>query len=495
MSLGRFIPSRRWARRFIVGIVFFLISTIVGRWIWWEYTYAQGEKELAAAIAETDASDPRWRWEQIEEDRAKVPDEENSILVLKKFDESIPAKDPKQPWRKWDLTALKLPNGESLLPDTINNRLFDDERLAAIRSELREHEASVALAVAVKDCPRGRAPLQLKANVFNTLVPHILVCRNAGLVLALDSERLLHHGRAAEAWIRATAILNAGAGLRDEGMLISQLARIALRVIAVRRVERFLALGDHGADDLHSMQRRLTTEEKEELLVPALRGERALFATFFENLAQGKVTLSELADRGPGFKGWDDWLGWKLYRARLPADQAYLLRKMREIITIAELPSHERLGQIDQFTSRFRQEASQARDNKERIITALLLPAIDKLVEASIRDKALLRCTITALAVERYRLAKKEWPENLDNLCPKYLDHVLPDPFDGQPLKYRIRDDGVTIYSVGAGGVDDGGTNLTPSGREPGADVGFRLWNPDERGLPPAPKVKDELQR
>src|SRR4051794_13470407 len=78
----------RWVRRILFGTLALLISTAIGRLAWWHYTYAQGQKELAAALAETEASDPRWRWEQIEEDRLKVPDAENSIFVLKKFEES-----------------------------------------------------------------------------------------------------------------------------------------------------------------------------------------------------------------------------------------------------------------------------------------------------------------------------------------------------------------------------------------------------------------------
>ena len=41
------------------------------------------------------------------------------------------------------------------------------------------------------------------------------------------------------------------------------------------------------------------------------------------------------------------------------------------------------------------------------------------------------------------------------------------DPFDGQPLKYTKRPDGLTISATG------------PSG-----DIAFRLWNPDARPKP-----------
>jgi hypothetical protein len=489
-------PRRRWWWRILIGLFTLLVTTVIGRWVWWERTRAQGEEELAAAIAETEAVDPRWRWEQIEEDRPKVPDEENSILVLKRFDESMSAMDADQPGRRWDPVDLKLPNGEKLLPDLIDNHFLDDDRLKFLRKELKGHEASIELAAVAKDFPKGRAALHVKSNPFNTLLPHDVFCRNAGLVLVLDIERLLHEGRGPAVWMRITAMLNAGAGLKGEGLLVSQLVRITLRILAARRLERVLAIGESLDADLRQMQMRLASEEAEELLIPALRGERALFTIFFENLASGRMTLNEIAGGRHGSEAWDGWLGWTLYKARLPADQAYQLRTMKELIAIAQLPTHEQLEQIELFHARFRRESHEARENKERIMSALLLPATDKLFEAAIRDKALLRCTIAALAAERYRLEneKKEWPKKLDDLSPKYLDSVPLDPFDGQPLKYKFRDDGVTIYSVGADGVDNGGTNLTASGREPGADLGFRLWNPDQRGLPPLTK-DDEAKR
>jgi hypothetical protein len=89
------VSRRRWVRRILLGALALLISTAIGRFAWWHYTYAQGQKERAAALTETEASDPRWRWEQIEEDREKVPDAENSVLVLKKFEDSAKQWDPK----------------------------------------------------------------------------------------------------------------------------------------------------------------------------------------------------------------------------------------------------------------------------------------------------------------------------------------------------------------------------------------------------------------
>src|SRR5262249_23126629 len=73
------------------------------------------------------------------------------------------------------------------------------------------------------------------------------------------------------------------------------------------------------------------------------------------------------------------------------------------------------------------------------------------------RNLARLRTMIAALAVERFRIKYGDWPGALADVAPSPLPASWTDPFDGAPLRYRRRFDGVVIYSVGADGKDDGG--------------------------------------
>jgi hypothetical protein len=70
---------------------------------------------------------------------------------------------------------------------------------------------------------------------------------------------------------------------------------------------------------------------------------------------------------------------------------------------------------------------------------------------------AYLRTSITAIAVERFRLAHGRLPENLNELVPQFLSAVPIDPFDGQPLRYHRLAKGYVIYSIGSDDHDDGG--------------------------------------
>ncbi len=69
---------------------------------------------------------------------------------------------------------------------------------------------------------------------------------------------------------------------------------------------------------------------------------------------------------------------------------------------------------------------------------------------------------IVACALERYRLARADYPETLDQLLPKYLDRIPPDIVRGRPIVYqRMDEDGYVLRGAGANGTIDSGK--TPS--------------------------------
>jgi hypothetical protein len=65
---------------------------------------------------------------------------------------------------------------------------------------------------------------------------------------------------------------------------------------------------------------------------------------------------------------------------------------------------------------------------------------------------------LIACALERYHLAHREYPVNLDALMPQYLDRIPRDVIGGRPPKYRRAADGTyMLYSIGWRGLDNGG--------------------------------------
>jgi len=80
---------------------------------------------------------------------------------------------------------------------------------------------------------------------------------------------------------------------------------------------------------------------------------------------------------------------------------------------------------------------------------------------------AKVRATITALAIERWRLAHHgQLPASLTDLVPRYLPTAPIDPFNGQLLCYKKLTAGYVVYSVGPDFTDDGGTPQLPNSKE-----------------------------
>jgi hypothetical protein len=104
-----------------------------------------------------------------------------------------------------------------------------------------------------------------------------------------------------------------------------------------------------------------------------------------------------------------------------------------------------------------------------RILIGLLLPAVDKMQDATDRTIQLERNLHVAFALAAFRADHGRFPKQLSELAPKYLSKVPDDLFSGEPLIYRPADDGYLLYSVGINGQDDDGrwTDDDPKGDDP----------------------------
>jgi hypothetical protein len=484
-------PSRRrwlrWTIRIGLGLGFLVCVGVALVWFYLERIAAEGKKQLAAAIAETDALDPRWRWEEIQEDLQPIPDSENSMRVIRQVADSL---------QGWDAT-LTIENAgydEYVLEAYPANRMLDDQRRSIIRKGLENRQASLSLAVSLKDFPRGRATIRLSPDIVLFLVlPHTHDCRAVTRLLELDIEQVLGHFQTHEAVDRIQAILHAGAGLRDDPSLFSQLVRMHGRRVAVRRTERLLGMADVGDNNLRRLIAHFNAERDEKPLLVGIRGERASFNFLLENLESGRVSLAEMIASGGGNRiketSFLDRFAASRYHPLLYDDHAFLLVTMNEGFEIAQLPILQQQQAWSNWYDKVLSAKANAIEEKRKLLSFLLLPALDRAGVSALRDHASLSCVLAALAAERFRLAHKRWPKDLQELCPAYLKEVPIDLFDGLPLKFAQREDGIVIYSVGRDGKDDGGDihKQSPDDDEP-KDLGVRLWNPDHRRLPPLPK-------
>jgi hypothetical protein len=475
-SPGPVMFRKRWIRRGVVGVGIGVVVLAVGFFGNRTLERRAGEQRYEVIVAQLDATDPRWRYDEIDADRGELPDGENSTLLIPKF-----------------RTALANPafDTDRLLPSdyatrTPPNRTLDDDTYEAIESALAKNGPALAIARSFAEHPRGLRRYTLPPVVFNLPLPDVQETRVVYRLLDLAAEKAGRDGRGGTALAHIRPMLNAGRSIAGEPFLIAALVRMACDLAVARRVERTLGLTE-PRNALAAVQAALFDEADADLFWYALRGERASMDRLFANLRSGVITVEDLSSSSvggtaPAVSGIGSQFGNWRYGPYLPSDHAAFLEFATKSYEIRALPEHQQRAAFHAL----RRELPPKEFGS--LITGLMTPAYDKLHDANLRAKALLRCAATGIAVERFRIANGRWPASLTEVPKEFLAAVPLDPFDGRPVKFVHRPDGVTIYSVGLDGQDDGGA--IRDGRttnEPGQDIGFRLYDPNQRGLPSLP--------
>jgi hypothetical protein len=273
-------------------------------------------------------------------------------------------------------------------------------------------------------------------------------------------------------------MLNVGRSFGDHPLTISVLVRFAINAMTLHKFERFLAQVESDEATLERLQKALEQEAAEPLLLICARGERALGSEMVDHIKRNPAA-ARLA--GIGSNKWYDAI-----MLRLPglvnAQQAATLRHMNRFVAIADAKAED---QSDLFV-KWEAEANN--------LPWMMTPGMAKVGEANRRSQANLRCAITAIAAERYRLKNTRWPAKLEDLVTAQLLKAVPlDPYDGQPLRWKECPDGRLVYSIGPDRVDNGGVYNRNSSPLKDSDIVFLLFGPAKRRSAPAPmKPKGE---
>jgi hypothetical protein len=431
---------------------------------------------LREILAELDQSDPNWRLDDLVRNRGEVPDNQNSARVVMNAVRLTPKE-----WGKVEVHLDEKLNDPDRLPPV----RLDDEQLALLEKSLPQVAAALVEARKLAGMPRGRHRLTLTDNPLGTLLPDQQETRRIASLLRYDVWVRAHKGDIDGALLSCRACLNAGRSLGDEPFIISQLIRIACVAIACNLAERALALGEASDAELAALQHLLAQEARDPAMLAALRGERAIVDDLFRKMEDGTIKTQDLFGRRSEDLPRD--VSWRVRllgfsKGDIRRNRLLALEMMNQIIDTARLPSHEQVARNRALDAQIKALPTDA------VLVRALIPAISKVAEAD-RRKAADVCTLGALlAVERYRLKKGKWPANLEELKPDFLTAVPLDPFDGKPLRYVKRPDGVTVYSVGHDGTDDGGKIDRSKPLGPGVDQGYRLWDVKFRRQAPVPK-------
>jgi len=247
----------------------------------------------------------------------------------------------------------------------------------------------------------------------------------------------------------------------SEPILITMLVGFALDAVADQTLAHVLPT--LTADEAERLA-TLTLPDITNAMPRAFFGEEAFgLAMFADVIAGSSEATSMIADGDAGSAigiaaGKNSPIG-SLFRVFLiPADLAGYRGTMHEFQQLASRPE----------PSSWLRNAASALNTKMQesppgILCTLIFPALSSVFDAGFREQARNACQEVLIAATRQRLATGSLPESLDAIEPRWLPLPPGDPFTGttltdrEPLHYRLDEQGLTVWSVGPDGKDDGG--------------------------------------
>jgi hypothetical protein len=313
-------------------------------------------------------------------------------------------------------------------------------------------------AAAIPEC---RYPMDLSQGpyVLMTHLPDVREgCRLLCLEAVLHAENKDPNGTAKA----IEAVLHVAQSLDKEPVMISHLVRMAGANVAGVALERALNQIEFTDGQLAGLQKAFCDVRASDGSLRALAGTRCLYLTAFERpQALDRQSFDHLPPM-PLLEVYDA-LGLSAREGTIFLDY------VDECIQIVQLPTFERSAAIG---------AAEARVRARRGLFLREIGYMSFLIRREMQELAWIELAATAVAMERYRLARGSLPETLDQLAPAGLAVVSQDPFDGAPLRYRRLDRGFVIYSVGEDGKDDGGKEELHKKQGETYDLVFRVERP-----------------
>ncbi len=452
--------SGRWAKRLALVVLILLALLALGNA---SLQFAAGRK-LDAQLKLMERGFEALTLADLYDRRTKLPDEDNSALVvMTHYDELELLQESNDAW--WELPVIG--NARMVSPGL---PVWTTGQIELMRDFVQVYGDVIADLDRVHDLPYGRYPVNVDRMIRKGEHPHCRPARMAARMETLATYVDVADGRLDSALARCRTMLHLARPFQDEPMLIPALVGLACNALAVDALQVVLAAGTLDSASLRHVEWLLTHSDVDSDLAFALRGERLLarempHAVWGDAMSRraGARRFSParyLSLRGVGF---------------VTMNEAKVLEIMTDLVYAQSDPltALARTDEIEQHVAALGPQYAMAK---------MLIPSVKRAVELSLRLRCVLASARVGLAAERYRLDRGDWPETLNDLVPEYVKSVPTDYFSGQPLRYVRDDQGVSIYTIGDDGVDNGGDIMQKAGHRP-TDWGFRLLHPELRGV------------
>ena len=300
------LKKRTIWKRLLLGLLA-IAAMLVGICFWKVHQY---EQELAVLLAQINAEDTNWTWEQMQSARPVLDPKEDAgielveLLKLTTLRER-PFRGPRRnEWARQyqDLFQSKRSfwNFDTFLEAHPNVTLP-----APIKELIEPIMAKVPMAIVLgrarglRHFEGGRIPHTYRQLLIMSLLPDMQGTRAINNLLAWDADLQAHRGQSATALESVAGMLGVARCLSHDPFMISLLVRSAITNQACRQAARLLALPQaFTSDQLKAVQADFEREQKlsQGYLTEMMRSERAVQDHDLALIAQDKVSFSEIAN-------------------------------------------------------------------------------------------------------------------------------------------------------------------------------------------------------
>jgi hypothetical protein len=434
-------PARAWVWTLIILLI---LMPIVGIVIY----RITGDRMLQERLDGLAAREQPITLQELTESYSLPPGVENAAdLYLEAFDSLVK-------WQDKDLLKDLPLIGEAALPPR-------NEPLPAIMKErigqyLQDNQVVLDIlhqAAAMSHC---RYPRDFSQG-FDMEMTWLSKLRQCAFLLKLEAIHNIETGQRDSAVRSVQSGMALGQSIYPP-VLVEQLVRIAVMALNIQTLEYLLNRTPLSDSSLQTLSEALQAENPRASLGVAIQGERCMGIAIFRGATAGDSLGAGNSGKTARMLGPLRAVGY------LQRDAAGYLDLMQVFLDNLERPTAEGLQHAD----------SLALEAYGGMFTGILAPALERIMELAVRAEAQQQLALTALAVERFRLAQGQLPERLEQLAPDRLETAPMDPFDGIPLRYRQFNPGYVVYSIGTDRTDDGGKErVKQSDKEETWDITF----------------------
>ena len=361
--------------------------------------------------------------------------------------------------------------------DSVDTVYRNEYNPAAISNQIAQNQAVLHLFQQGLACREMQFP---EMEGYMTLLSYLPPMRQVARLQSNRAFLLFMNGRQHDAFNVLIQTHQYGCMIqKGKGGLIHFLVGTAVKAIARIRIREFLQTTTLPPRVLKSYINLLDDNDASvEGISNAIRLEYVLFSSMIDDIESGRMSLKDVEKMLTTFDPDKKVDGEKssIYRFKPNLTRRMYAETIRVAIDNVDVPCSKMTKIKKKIPRSLRTRISPNKSGKR--IHDIMIPAYDRAVEQSGRDRIGIGATRLLIALKCYKMLNGTLPNNLNALVPNYIDSIPLDYYDGKPLRYS-RSKRV-IYCLGPDLKDSGGPDPSWWRDRPTRTVS---WNEEDIGF------------